>query len=74
LKIQLINKDDGVAFLDYESPISPCKNEVITIEIKGKITVAKVDQVEHFVRENRMARQNELNYVGVTVKPMVNAI
>ena len=74
MKIILINKDDKTVMAEYESPVAPCKHDLITVETKKDVTTVKVDQVEHFVRENRMARRNEIGYIGVTVKPVINAI
>jgi hypothetical protein len=74
MNIKLINKSDGLVCLEYESPVTPLKNEIIIANIKGEEIEVKVEQVNHFVIENRMARQNELDYVGVIVKPVVKSM
>lgn len=70
MRIKLINKDDKSIITEYESETVPCKHEFVTFENK----TLKVEQVEHFIRKNRMAKQNQIDYIGVTVKPIVTAI
>lgn len=70
MKIKLFDKNDKTVIAEYESPVVPCKHDLITLS--GN--TAKVDQVEYFVRENSMAGENQIDFVGVTVKPIVFTI
>jgi hypothetical protein len=70
MKIKLINKDDKSIITEYEADTAPYKLELVTFENK----TLKVDQVEHFIRKNKMAQKNQIDYIGVTVKPVVTAI
>ena len=68
-----INKKDEVV-AKYESPIAPLKHDLVSVKVDSDIVTLKVEQVKHAIRKNRMARRNELDYIAVTVKPLVNNI
>ena len=50
------------------------KGEIIISEIRGEAIEVKVDQVFHVIKDNRMARRNELKCLKVIVKPIVTSM